>query len=603
MATNTGIEVTALRPAAQAGDFYVRPEQSNSGIQQGLERLAGVNHKKQTEEDKATAERMFLEDSLDYTNVEAIRNFDAYAHLSPAVQLRVAELRGNSVGVQWSNESNDAYNTWLPTSKGDGSDFNDFAQTQRRNLIEKLGDNKYMISGALSVLNETEHNLRSRHRQQLDARIREEAIQGMDVKVGSIVNSFALNTIDGKTALAQIEENIADTVGTGVVSRGETTKRVFDALLTEYVNGNLGEKALLLAQSSVYATGPGGTKVTNTQAKAAINTAIVQRSNRLDALEAKRAGVAEASRKQYKVDASLLMNTQLGANANHDWTDEELGIFAKAGINMTTIHEQQAAWIHRKSFTVTEPQTVAANKMRQVLEKNYGNPNFDLEHEFEMLDLAVRSGKVHPDQLTALTEVITSIDRSKSHLHSGPIKTGMDYELKMLEMQYDVLPAGYGGAVNDFTAAYKRAAGVQIANFYTEQGRGPNKTELDVIQKSVLVQTKPILDKMHQSAGTDYAWRNSIKKAVNASKEDYTGEGFWNLEEDSISMAVMREFLEGNPNLASQLEEDPLMFIQRTVDGKLIDTTPLEVLTESFHDNAGTLYILKQVQPDWWYNK
>ncbi len=96
MATNTGIEVTALRPAASAGDFYVRPEAPNSGIAEGLARLAGTRNKKLNEQAKIEAQEAALTESMDFNNVEALHNKEAYAQESPAFMAYLSEIRGKN---------------------------------------------------------------------------------------------------------------------------------------------------------------------------------------------------------------------------------------------------------------------------------------------------------------------------------------------------------------------------------------------------------------------------------------------------------------------------------------------------------------------------
>ena len=99
MATNTGIEVTALKPSARAGDYYVRPDQTPSGIEQGLARLAGTQNKKLNEQAKIEAQEAALTESMDFNNVEALHNKDAYAQESPAFMAYLSEIRVRTMQV------------------------------------------------------------------------------------------------------------------------------------------------------------------------------------------------------------------------------------------------------------------------------------------------------------------------------------------------------------------------------------------------------------------------------------------------------------------------------------------------------------------------
>ena len=150
MATKTGNEVTALRPAAQSGDFYVRPDQTPSGIEEGLARLADTKSKQQKLEDKATAENLHISDSLN--NADSIHDFSAYTQESPGVIAHLKELRGKSFANKWRTESEDAYNKWRMEANETGTDFPTFMAERKTQVADGLQGDRCMTSGALGAI-------------------------------------------------------------------------------------------------------------------------------------------------------------------------------------------------------------------------------------------------------------------------------------------------------------------------------------------------------------------------------------------------------------------------------------------------------------------
>ena len=343
MATNTGIEVTALRPAAQAGDFYVRPDQTPSGIQQGLARLAGTMSAKQNAAAKAEAEYLTLSENLDPSNVKAIQNMEAYAHKSLAVQSRVAELRGVKLGNLFASETRNAWNEWKDSSKADGSDFEGFFAERKGKLAQELGGNKYMIAGAMGRMREAESSIRAQHGSYLDSRLRQETGVLMDQQMGSILTSVSEGSMSRETAALEVEQAINDTAGTGVVSRSEATQNSFTSFITSYKQGNWFAREL--AEKSVYATGPNGKKVTNIKAIQALEEAddyVAAEQIRTQAVDA---AALKTQRAAAKIEAKNEVAARLGENPYQTFGAQDIQKWQGMGVDRTDIKSLQDAYV------------------------------------------------------------------------------------------------------------------------------------------------------------------------------------------------------------------------------------------------------------------
>ena len=234
MATNSGIEVTALRPAAQSGDFYVRPDQTPSGIEEGLARLANTKSKQQQIEDKATAENLHISDSLN--NADSIHDFSAYTQESPGVIAHLKELRGKSFANKWRTESEDAYNKWRMESNETGTDFPTFMAERKTQLADVLQGDRFMTSGALGVINETEYGMRAKHRSFLDTRMRTETKSQMGQSIDSDMASINAGTMTIQQVADNTEDMVLTAHATGGMTKAEGNKMVFDHAITKYVS-------------------------------------------------------------------------------------------------------------------------------------------------------------------------------------------------------------------------------------------------------------------------------------------------------------------------------------------------------------------------------
>tara|TARA_R110002074_G_scaffold361752_3_gene534806 strand:- start:385 stop:2226 length:1842 start_codon:yes stop_codon:yes gene_type:complete len=416
MATNTGIEVTALRPAASAGDFYVRPEAKNSGIAQGLERLAGTMAKKQRAEDKARAEYLSLSDSLDFSNVEAIQNMEAYAHESPGVIARMSELRGLKAGYQYGAATKDAWNEWKVTAPEDGSGIEEFFARQKEPLAQALSGNKYMVAGAMNRISEVESSLRAQHSSYLDSRIRGEASQLLDQNLGEIMLAVTSGTKTEADGILEVEEMITTTASTGVISRAEANENSFSSYIKAY-KGTGNWFARKLAEHSVYARGPNGKKVTNINAI----TALAEADDYVAADAARKTAMAEASlikeRKVAKLQAKTEVASLLGGDNFYSFSNEEIQKYQGMGYDRTEIQTLQDSFI---SGAQQSESPVMADEFREVVSdiKNAAGTTAG-PMDIDDLNQMINDKKIHPDRYQSLVTMIDSAQKVDTVLNNS----------------------------------------------------------------------------------------------------------------------------------------------------------------------------------------
>jgi hypothetical protein len=339
MATNTGIEVTALRPAAQSGDFYVRPDQTPSGIEEGLARLANTKSKQQQIEDKATAENLHISDSLN--NADSIHDFSAYTQESPGVIAHLKELRGKSFANKWRTESEDAYNKWRMESNETGTDFPTFMAERKTQLADVLQGDRFMTSGALGVINETEYGMRAKHRSFLDTRMRTEVKSQMGQSIDTDMASINAGTMTIQQVADNTEAMVLTAHATGGMTKAEGNKMVFDHAITKYVSTQ-DENYLLLARVSRFATGGG--KAINTNAESVIQQATDQVVARREAVQRGLAVEAKNAKDKAVQDSWNDANDFFYQNPHKELPTEMIYALTSNGISMVTITGVQDAF-------------------------------------------------------------------------------------------------------------------------------------------------------------------------------------------------------------------------------------------------------------------
>jgi hypothetical protein len=553
MATNTGIEVTALRPAASAGDFYVRPEAQNSGIAQGLERLAGSMSKKKELEDKARAEYLSLSDSLDATNVDALHNMQMYAHESPAVQARILELRGQKLGNKFGTDAKAAWNEWKTTAPADGTGIEEFFSKQKESLAQSLNGNKFMVAGAMGRMREVESSLRAQHSSYLDSRIRGDAVVLMDENLGSIMLSVQEGSLSRESGLIEVQSIIDDTVNTGVVSRPEAAKNTFDSFIAAYKQTN-NWFARELAEKSIYATGPNGKKVTNIKAIAALEAAddYIADEQAREEREAATAAIA-----QQKVDVQTAWNnyyTFTASNPNKPVPPEMIVALTGAGVSMSTINTQRKAVMEKDDILYND--TFKQNSIAVLAQIQNGmfNPagsGINLNTMAEMLG----AGFLHPDDATSVMAAIKTAENSTPLLHSVETKGFKKQLVDRLKNSFMVQTPSNAALVEALEIEFDMAFIEKVEDHYSVEGAvKPTTEQLRVYLKEAKADIQESQAAVKQKSLENYQFVQAIKDSAQKSKD---GRSVFDDDSDIDDVNNVLNNSARGPALLAALLEDP----------------------------------------------
>ena len=486
MATNTGIEVTALRPAASAGDFYVRPEAYDPSVANGLARLSGTMNKKQNAEAKAEAEYLTLSENLDPSNVKAIRNMDAYAHKSLAVQARVAELRGAKAGNLFASESRNAWNEWKDSSSADGGDFEGFFAERKAKLAQELGGNKYMIAGAMGRMREVESSLRAQHGSYLDSRLRQETSILMDQEIGGILLAVSQGHMTRDAGRIQVEQSINDTAGTGVISRSEATKNSFNSFVKSYRQGNWFAREL--AEKSVYATGPNGKSVTNIKAIQALEDADDYVAAEKESNEATDAAALVTQQKQAKIDAKNEVAARLGQNPFQTFGAEDIQKWQGMGYDRVDIKGLQAAYVEGAGRIEDPTQEEAYQELIADIKNAAGTIAGPMS--IDDINAKMQDFSIHSDRYQTLVSAVDSAMKVNTVLSDSEASLGRKNWVTSIAGDFNDTDPETGriklGLINDWNAEvhrevllFEKANGTRMdsSDIYEMNGRIAQKFE------------------------------------------------------------------------------------------------------------------------------
>ena len=474
MATNSGIEVTALRPAAQAGDFYVRPDQTPSGIGEGLARLANTKSKQQKIEDKATAENLHISDSLN--NADSIHDFSAYAHESAGVIAHLKELRGKSFANKWRTESEDAYNKWRMDSNETGTDFPTFMAERKTQLADVLQGDRFMTSGALGVINETEYGMRAKHRSFLDTRMRTETKAQMGDSIDSDMASINAGTMTIQQVADNTEAMVLTSHATGGMTKAEGNKMVFEHAITKYVSTQ-DDNYLLLARISRFATGGG--KAINTTAESMIQQAtdrVVARRERVARGLAVEATTATALAVQESWND---VNDFLYKTPHKPLPPEMIYALTSNKISMVTINGVQDAFQDNAEVGTEKRQhhTDFFNIVLADIKDSAYNPNGNNVTNAKIFTM-IAEGKLHPDDAATL---INSLDQSNkvTPVLKQPIVTNFKSDItRALENSTMYKSKGNADAVAQLGRSFDAEMSKLIQNHFNTTGQKPTTNDL-----------------------------------------------------------------------------------------------------------------------------
>jgi hypothetical protein len=474
MATNTGIEVTALRPAAQSGDFYVRPDQTPSGIEEGLARLANTKSKQQKIEDKATAENLHISDSLN--NADSIHDFSAYTQESPGVIAHLKELRGKSFANKWRMESEDAYNKWRMESNETGTDFPTFMAERKTQLADVLQGDRFMTSGALGVINETEYGMRAKHRSFLDTRMRAETKSQMGQSIDSDMASINAGTMTIQQVADNTEAMVLTAHATGGMTKAEGNKMVFDHAITKYVSTG-DDNYLLLARVSRFATGGG--KAINTNAESVIQQATDKVVARREAVQRGLAVDAKAAKAAQIQESWNNVNDFLYQNPYKELPTEMIYALTSNDISMVTINGVQDAFQSsaEQKYSKQPHHTDFYNDFLADIKNSSYNPEGNIVTEAKIFK-AVSEQKIHPDDVASLINSLDQANKVTPILKQPIVKDFKGDITRALEQSTMYKSKANADAVAQLGRSFDAAMSRIIQHHYNTTGNKPTTAEL-----------------------------------------------------------------------------------------------------------------------------
>jgi len=466
MATNTGIEVTALRPAASAGDFYVRPEAYDPSVANGLARLSGTMNKKQNAEAKLTAENLHISDSLNNSN--DLHNFDAYVQESPAVIAYLKELRGRSYANQWRTKVEGEYNEWRMNSDESGMDFAGFMAERKTELADALQGDRYMTSGAMNVINEADHNMRSSHRSFLDQRMRVDVQEQMGENISAYMSSMKQGDLGIGQVASQVDDMVQLAHDTGGLNRSKGNSDMFDNVVAKYrATGDY--DYLLLAQNLKFAKGANGH--VNAKAQLVLEQAkdeVEADHNRELARKGREDAAANVTEKQSAWNDFYEFT---GENPNAAIPPEMVLELTSRGVSMSTINTQRDAVASAGDIKYGDRHSsVKAAILLKVASNTYNNKGLGIN--YNTISEMIGDGTLHPNDAPAVIAAMKTAEKATPLLHSVTVKGFKGTMMDELKNSFNYKSPANAKRVADLERSYDIAFTRLISQHYTQGSDG-----------------------------------------------------------------------------------------------------------------------------------
>jgi len=515
MATNTGIEVAALRPAASAGDFYVRPEAPNSGIAEGLARLAGTRNKKLNEQAKIEAQEAALTESMDFNNVEALHNKEAYAQESPAFMAYLSEIRGkNHASALVSKMQSD----WQEQKSGfndTGSDFESFLKDGFAKVTEDLRGDRYMMTGASGVFAEAAHNLRAVNRQYVDKRSREALQVEFSESIGGIAADLVSGKINPETAFLQMEDQIEVVSGVGGMTKSAASEQSFKDLASYYAAKG-GDGVLKLLNQHPYVTGPNGKAPTRLDGITLIEGAIKTRSDEVYRQQERTYVQTERAKDELRQETATTIQTLLIEDPTAGISDELKSAYIRSGGQLATLEsfESNALLLHNTS--VTQDHEIRYNQLLGDIYKNTYNPAKRIKIDDILTESAL--ALIHPSQVA---DLMLKVQQSNMVAPLGQKPEVTTARTRFVESIVGVSPSQSNATrtrAANLEDAFDEGFRQAVTEWYDDNTDDPNQTQVTRMLKDLGVELKKIADVDTDEIANEAARNKGIRQATKWAK-------------------------------------------------------------------------------------
>ena len=588
MATNTGIEVTALRPAASAGDFYTRPEAYDPAMANGLARLAGEASKKQNADAKIRAEEAALTESLDSGNVKALHDREAYAQESPAFMAYLSEIRAkNHTSAMVSKLQSD----WLAQRAGfddTGADFEGFLRENMAQIVEDFKGNRYMMAGASGVIAEATHNIRAQNRQYVDNRTRESLIVEFSNETGTTALALASGTMTYDVASAKLEQSIQNIASVGGMTIGKASEQSFKELVAFSATAEGGSSDVLkLINSHPYITGPDGNKPTRLEGIIMVDNAIQTRSNNAYQ-ESERAFVqAERAKEQTREDTATTIQTMLIKDPTAQIPNALKSAYVSSGGQLATLQSYEANALALSKKPVSVEHTEGYNRVLASIYKETYNPANRVTIDDILVEASL--GFIHPSQVGDLMQKVQQASQV------APL--GEKREVTVARQRFVESIVGTSSEMSGATR--KRGANLEkafdvgfreaVSNWYEAGNDDPNFAEVTAMVKNVSSELKVLAD-AETGAIAEETFRNKgIRDAKSWAKKNQAT--FRNPTIEYIEAEIAKIGGEVPKAVMDTIMRNPMQLIEFPPAMRGGQRPAIEILNEAFGDGASYVWM------------
>jgi len=588
MATNTGIEVTALRPAASAGDFYVRPEAYDPAVANGLARLSGTLNKKQNAEAKTRAEEAALTESLDASNIEALHNKQAYAQESPAFMAYLNEVRGkNHASAMVSKLTSD----WQEQRAGfddTGADFEGFLRTGLAQGVEDFRGNRYMMAGASGVFAEATHNLRAQNRQYVDGRTRESLRVEFSQDTGTTALALARGTMTFDVASTTLEKSIQTIAAVGGMSLGEASEQSFKELVAFSATAEGGSSDVLkLINSHPYITGPKGTEPTRLEGIIMVDKAIQTRSDNEHRESERLYAQQERAREETRQDTATTIQTMLIKDPTAQIPNALKSAYISSGGQLATLQSYEANALALSKTKVTEDHTIGYNRVLASIYKETYNPANRVTIDDILVEASL--GFIHPSQVGDLMQ---KVQQASQVAPLGEKREVTVARKRFVESIVGTSPE-MSGATRKRGADLEKAFDVgfreAVSNWYEAGNDDPNFAEVTALIKDVSIELKVLADADTEAIAEETMRNGRIRKAKSWAKNNQAT--FRNPTIEYIEAEIAKIGGEVPKAVMDTIMRNPMQLIEFPPSMGGGQRPAIEILNEAFGDGASYVWI------------
>lgn len=342
-------------------NFYApaRDRRGEDSIQKGIGQLSNIVGEKAAAVKKDRNDNEYTQGVLDAMRDEAgqelkgVQTGSIFRQHSKYYVAGLHETKGKAAASRFKSEFDRAYQEWDGKHiDEDGSLFREFMNEQIGTFLGTLGDDRYMVAGALPIINEISQNYANHHTGFVNQRLEQETLNAYDDIIAGAFDGYNAGDYD----MDQLVDRLAFEADDMYISEGGVANdRLVEAAI-RYANIHNDPDALLALARG------------HDSGKLKINQTNRERiANAVDAVEADIQ--REMSRQNSREDAEAKAQRRqlLGSWGETLEADPyaQMPSFAEVGGDYTTYQQmQQLQKIHQEAGTTENPTISAGKRMR-----------------------------------------------------------------------------------------------------------------------------------------------------------------------------------------------------------------------------------------------